>query len=61
MLVYSTTTGKEELFKKIQVYTIFKDKVYLISFTSQDVLFSNYTPVVKKMIDSFEVGGKGGK
>ncbi len=56
MLVYSITTGKDELFKKIQVYTIFKSKVYLITFTAQDSLFSNYMPVVKKMIDSFEFG-----
>jgi hypothetical protein len=55
-LVYSTTAGKDELFKKMQVYTIFKGKVYLITFTSQDALFSNYIPVVKKMIDSFELG-----
>ncbi len=55
-LVYSTTAGKDELFKKMQVYTIFKGKVYLITFTSQDALFSNYILVVKKMIDSFELG-----
>lgn len=54
-LIYSTTVGKEELFKKIQVYTIFGDKVYLITFTSQDALFSDYLPVAKKMIDSFQV------
>ncbi|MDX1373039.1 MAG: PsbP-related protein, partial [Nitrososphaeraceae archaeon] len=54
-LIYSTTVGKEELFKKIQVYTIFDGKVYLITFTSQDALFSDYLPVAKKMIDSFQV------
>jgi len=47
---------KDELFKKMEVYTIFKSKVYLITFTAQDAIFSNYMPVVKKMIDSFEVG-----
>jgi hypothetical protein len=55
MLVYSTITGADEFFKKMQVYTIFGNKVYLISFTAQEALFSNYLPTVRKMIDSFEI------
>jgi hypothetical protein len=55
MLVYSTTTGADEFFKKMQVYTIFGNKVYLITFTAQEALFSNYLPTVRKMIDSFEI------
>jgi len=55
MLVYSTTTGADESFKKMQVYTIFGNKVYLITFTAQEALFSNYLPTVRKMIDSFEI------
>ena len=55
MLVYSTTTGSDESFKKMQVYTISDNKVYLITFTAQEALFSNYLPKVLKMIDSFEI------
>lgn len=54
MLVYDTTIGDEELFRKIQVYTIFDSKVYVVTFTSQRDLFSEYQPIVKKMINSFE-------
>jgi hypothetical protein len=55
MLVYSTSPRGNELFKKIQVYTLFEGKVYLITFTSQEALFSNYLRVVQKMISSFEI------
>jgi hypothetical protein len=55
MLVYSTITGGDEFFKKMQVYTVFGNKVYLITFTAQDALFSNYLSIVQKMIDSFEI------
>jgi hypothetical protein len=53
MLDYSATVGGDELFRKMQVYTIFNSKVYVITFTSQQALFSNYTPIVQKMINSF--------
>jgi hypothetical protein len=55
MLVYSTTTGGDESFKKLQVYTISDNKVYLITFTAQEALFSNYLPKVLRIIDSFEI------
>jgi hypothetical protein len=54
-LVYSTTIGGDEVFKKLQVYTVLNNKVFLISFTSQESLFNNYLPIVQKMIDSFEL------
>ena len=54
MLVYDTTVGDEEFFRKIQIYTIFDSKVYVVTFTSQRDLFSEYQPTVKKMINSFE-------
>jgi hypothetical protein len=54
MLVYDTTVGDEEFFRKIQIYTIFDSKVYVVTFTSQQDLFSEYQPTVKKMINSFE-------
>jgi hypothetical protein len=52
VLDYSATVGEDELFRKMQVYTIFNSKVYVITLTSQQALFSNYTPIVQKMINS---------
>lgn len=56
VIVYRTVAGGDELFRKIQTYTIYGNKVFLISFTSQDASFSSYLPTVQKMISSFEVG-----
>lgn len=56
VIVYRTVTGGDELFRKIQTYTIYGNKAYLISFTSQDASFSSYLPTVQKMISSFEIG-----
>lgn len=56
LLVHSTTTvGENELYKRIQIYALLNGKVYLLTFTSQEDSFSNYLPVIKKMIDSFEI------
>lgn len=56
LLVYSATTvGGEEIYKRIQIYAILNGKVYLLTFTSQEESFSNYLPVIKKMMDSFEI------
>lgn len=54
-LVYSTITGGDEFFKKMQIYTIYNKKVYLITFTAQETLFSNYIPLIENMIDTFEI------
>jgi hypothetical protein len=55
MLDYSATVGGDELFRKMQVYTMFDSKVYVITFTSQQASFINYTPIVQKMINSFVI------
>ncbi|HSA72461.1 MAG TPA: PsbP-related protein [Nitrososphaeraceae archaeon] len=55
MLIYTTIAGGDEFFKKMQVYTVSGNKVYLITYTAQEALFSVYMPVIKKMIDSFEL------
>jgi hypothetical protein len=57
-LIYRTTAGGDELFKKIQVYTIYSNKVFLISFTSQDASFPSYQPTIQKMIKSFDMISK---
>jgi hypothetical protein len=55
MLDYSATVGGDELFRKMQVYTMFDSKVYVITFTSQQASFINYTPIVQRMINSFAI------
>lgn len=55
LLVYTATTGEGQLYKKIQIYALINGKVYLSTFTSQEESFSNYLPVIKKMMDSFEI------
>jgi hypothetical protein len=55
MLDYSATVGGDELFRKMQVYTMFDSKVFVITFTSQQASFINYTPIVQKMINSFVI------
>ncbi len=55
LLVYSATTGGDQLYKKMQIYALINGKVYLLTFASQEESFSNYLPVIKKMMDSFEI------
>ena len=54
-LTYSINSGKDELFKKMQVYTLYSNKVYLITFTSQEALFPEYRPTIQEMVNSFEL------
>ena len=58
MLDYSVTVGGDELFRKRQAWTISSGNVYVITFTAQQALFSNYMPTVAKMINSFEIQTK---
>ena len=55
MLVYDAIVGGDEFFRKMQVYSMFGSKIYVLSFTSQQALFSNYIPIVQKMVSSFEI------
>ena len=55
MLVYDAIVGGDEFFRKMQVYSMFGSKIYVLSFTSQHALFSNYLPLVQKMVISFEI------
>ena len=54
-ITYSINSGKDEIFKKMQVYTIYGNKVYLITFTSQEALFAQYRSTIQEMINSFEL------
>jgi hypothetical protein len=58
MLDYTVRVGGDEFFRKRQAWTIFDNKVYVITFTSQQALFSNYLPIAEKMINSFEIKTK---
>jgi photosystem II reaction center protein PsbP len=54
MLLYDATVAGDEFFKKLQVFTIFDSKVYVLTFTSQAASFPNYLSLVQKMVNSFE-------
>jgi PsbP-like protein len=55
MLVYDATVAGEEFFRKLQVFTMFDSKVYVLTFTSQAASFPNYLSLVQKMVNSFEL------
>jgi PsbP len=38
-----------------EIWTIKNNKIFLIEFVAQDKIFSLYTPIVKKMIESFQI------
>ncbi len=54
-ITYSINSGKDEIFTKMQVYTLYDNKVYLITFTSQEALFADYRSAIQKMVNSFEL------
>ena len=54
-ITYSINSGKDEIFKKMQIYTINGNKVYLITFTSQEALFPEYRFTIQEMVNSFEL------
>lgn len=54
LLLY-TVNAADESFGKMQLYTIFGSKVFVVTFTSQAALRSNYLQTAQKMIQSFNV------
>jgi hypothetical protein len=58
MLFYNVAIGGDE-FKKLQVWTINGGKVYVITYNSQSALYSNYLPIIQKMIKSLEITSLG--
>jgi hypothetical protein len=52
-MAYMVTIAGDELFKKMQVWTIKADKVYVITYSAQAALYSNYLPMAQKMVESF--------
>ena len=55
MLVYDVTIAKEESFKKMQVWVLGGDKIYMITYSSEASLYPTYLPIIQKMIQSFEL------
>jgi hypothetical protein len=53
VITYLVTIAGDELFKKMQLWTVKADKVFVITYTAQEGLYSNYLPTIHKMIDSF--------
>jgi hypothetical protein len=54
MLVYDAIVGGDELFRKMQVYSMFGSEIYVLTFTSQAALFPDYLSLVQKMVNTFE-------
>jgi hypothetical protein len=54
MLVYDAIVGGDELFRKMQVYSMFGSEIYVLTFTSQQALFPDYLSLVQKMVNTFE-------
>lgn len=54
VLLYDTTVGDGEHFRKLQAFTILDGNVFLFTYTAQQALFSNYLLSVHKMIESFK-------
>jgi hypothetical protein len=54
MLVYDAIVGGDELFRKMQVYSMFGTEIYVLTFTSQAALFPDYLSLVQKMVNTFE-------
>jgi hypothetical protein len=55
VLVYTVRIAGDELFKRMQVWTIRDYKVYVITFTAEEALYSEYLPKVQRMINSLEI------
>jgi serine/threonine-protein kinase len=53
VMTYTVTIASDELFKKMQIWTIKADKVFVITYTAQAALFPNYLPMAQKLVDSF--------
>jgi len=53
-LVYQARQGKFQL-KFVQYFFIFKQKAFILTFTSEKAQFDNYYPVAKKILNSFRI------
>jgi YVTN family beta-propeller protein len=53
-MVYTFRNGYDE-YKAMQVVTIKGDKVYKFDFYAEVAKYSNYLPIIQKMIDSFKI------
>jgi PsbP-like protein len=54
-LTYTVTIAGNGSLKKMQVWTLKDYKVYVITFTAEEALYSKYLPTIQKMINSLEI------
>lgn len=54
-LVFSVTDSKQHEAKAIQVFAIKDNISYHITYIAKPVVYSEFLPIAKKMIDSFEI------
>jgi hypothetical protein len=54
VLLYDTIIGDGEHFRKLQAFTILDGNVFVLTYTAQQALFSNYLQAVHKMVESFK-------
>ena len=55
LLVYDSIVANDEHFKKMQVWVLSGDKIYVLTYTSEASLYPNYLPIIQKMIQSVEL------
>ena len=54
-LVYDSIVANDEHFKKMQVWVLSGDKIYVLTYTSEASLYPTYLPIIQKMIQSVEL------
>ena len=54
-VVYNGVNGESQLIKNLEVWAVFNQKVYIVSYTATPEEYPNYLESVEKMINSFEI------
>jgi hypothetical protein len=55
LLVYDSIVANDEHFKKMQVWVLSGDKIYVLTYTSEASLYPTFLPIIQKMIQSVEL------
>ena len=53
--VVYTFTLEQINYKKMDIWTLQDDKVYIINYLAETRKYSSYLPTIQKMVDSFEI------
>ncbi len=54
-VVYQGVDGESRLIKNLEVWAVFNQKVYIVSYTATPDEYPNYLEFIEKMINSFEI------